>query len=58
MMGFCDAVASDGPYASNLNLASFLAENHTNISSLNFLTGRMLFLKPNQQCQSTEGTIN
>jgi len=25
-------------------------------SSLNFSTGRMLFLTPNQQCQSTEGT--
>jgi len=29
-------------------------DNHTNTSSLNF-TGLMLFLTPNQQCQSTEG---
>jgi len=29
--------------------------NHTNTSSLNF-TGWMLFLMPNQQHQSTEGT--
>ena len=28
----------------------------SNTSSLNFFTGRMLFLMPNQQCQSTEGT--
>jgi len=30
--------------------------NHANTSSLNFL-GQMLFLAPNQQCQSTEGII-
>jgi len=29
-------------------------DNHTNIPSL---TGRMLFLTPNQQCQSTEGSL-
>jgi len=28
--------------------------NHTNSSSLIVFTGRMLFLTPNQQCQSTE----
>ena len=33
---------------------SLQADNHTNTSSLT-LTGRMLFLTPNQQCQSTEG---
>ena len=33
---------------------SLQTENHTNTSSLNF-TGRMLFLMPNQQCQSTSG---
>jgi len=30
-------------------------DNHTNTSSLNVFTGRMLFLTPNQQRQSTEG---
>jgi len=35
---------------------SFQADNHTNTLSL--ITGRMLFLTPNQQCQSTEGTDN
>jgi len=30
--------------------------NHANTSSLNFL-GQMLFLAPNQQCQSTEGIM-
>ena len=29
--------------------------NHASTSSLNFFTDRMLFLTPNQQCQSTEG---
>ena len=33
---------------------SLQTDNHTNTSSLNF-TGRVLFLTPNQQCQSTEG---
>jgi len=35
---------------------SLQTENHTNTLSLNFFTGRMFFLMPNQQCQSTEGT--
>jgi len=35
---------------------SIQTENHTNTSSLSFFTGRMLFLTPNQQCQSTEGS--
>jgi len=30
-------------------------DNHTNTSSLIF-TGRMLFLTPSQQCQSTDGS--
>jgi len=34
---------------------AFETDNHTNTSSLKFITGRMLFLMPNQQCQSTEG---
>jgi len=29
--------------------------NQTSISSLNIFTDQMLFLTPNQQCQSTEG---
>ena len=35
---------------------SLLTDNHTNTSSLNVFTGRMLFLTPNQQRQSTEGS--
>ena len=35
-------------------VASATPDNHTNTSSHNF-TGRMLFMTPNQQCQSTEG---
>jgi len=31
-------------------------DNHTNTSSVNF-TGWMLFVTPNQQCQSIEGTV-
>jgi len=34
---------------------SLKRDNHTNTSSLNFFTGRMLFLMPNQQCRSIEG---
>jgi len=30
-------------------------DNHASIPSLSFFTGRMPFLPPNQQCQSTEG---
>jgi len=33
---------------------SLQTDNHTSTPSLNF-TGWMLFLTPNQQCQSTEG---
>ena len=31
-------------------------DNHASTSPLSFFTGRMPFLPPNQQCQSTEGT--
>jgi len=48
------AVASAGPYAS-LHL---IPDNHANIPPLSFFTGRMPFLPPNQQLQSTEGCIN
>jgi len=34
MLGFCDAVASSGPYAINVPLLQ--TDNHTNTSSLNF----------------------
>jgi len=34
---------------------SLQRNNHTNVSSVNFSTDRMLFLTPNQQCHSTEG---
>jgi len=48
------AVASAGLYAS-LHL---IPDNHTNIPPLSFFfTGPMPFLPPNQQRQSTEGTI-
>jgi len=30
-------------------------DNHTSTPPLSFFTGRMPFLPPNQQCQSTEG---
>ena len=47
------AVASAGPYASNLHLAIDRSP-HQHLKS-NFM-GRMLFLTPNQQCQSTVST--
>ena len=34
-----------------------IPDNHANIPPLSFFTGRMPFLPPNQQCQSTEGTV-
>ena len=46
------AVASAGPYAS-LHLA--LDRHHASTPPLSFFTGRMPFLPPNQQRQSTEG---
>jgi len=44
-------MASAGLYAS-LHL---IPDNHANIPPLSFFTGRMPFLPPNQQRQSTEG---
>jgi len=35
---------------------SLRTDNHASTSSLNFFTGWMLVLTPNQQCQSTEGS--
>ena len=55
MMGFWDAVASAGPIQTIYTLLQ--TDNHTNNPSLNFFTCPMLFLMPNQQCQSTEGTM-
>jgi len=34
---------------------SLQTDNHVNTSPLSFITGRMPFLPPNQQHQSTEG---
>ena len=36
---------------------SLQTDNHANTSPLSFFTGRMPFLLPNQQRQSTEGTL-
>jgi len=36
---------------------SLQTDNHTSTSRLSFFTGRMPFLSPNQQHQSTEGTL-
>ena len=55
-MGFWDTVASAGPYANNLHLASD-RQSHQHLIAQIF-TGRMLFPTPNQQCQSTEGIIS
>jgi len=34
---------------------SHQTDNHASTQPLSFFTGRMPFLPPNQQCQSTEG---
>ena len=36
---------------------SLQIDNHASAPPLKFFTGRMLFLPPNQQCQSTEGKV-
>jgi len=36
---------------------SLQTDNHASTPPLSFFTGRMLFLPPNQQCQSTEGDV-
>jgi len=36
---------------------SLQTDNHANTSPISFFTGRMPFLPPNQQHQSTEGNI-
>ena len=51
-MGSGDAVTSAGPYANNLHLAP----DTTPTPHHSTFIGRMLFLMPNQQCFSTEGT--
>ena len=53
MVGFWEAVASAGPRANNLHLATDIT---TATPRRAIFTGRMLFLTPNQRCQSTEGT--
>ena len=47
-------MASAGPYANHLHLAP-ASQPHQHLLITQFFTGRMLFLMPNQQCQSTEG---
>jgi len=37
---------------------SLQTDNHASTSLLKFFTGRMPFLPPNQQCQSTEGNLS
>jgi len=45
--GICWAIYKSAPHA----------DNHANIPPLSFFTGRMPFLTPNQQRQSTEGKL-
>jgi len=42
-------------YKSFALCTSLQTDNHASTSSLNFFTGRMLFMTPNQKCQRTEG---
>jgi len=49
------AVVSAGPYANSLHLT--LQKQPRQHLITQFLTGRMLFLATNQQCQSTVGNI-
>jgi len=51
------AVPSAEPYANICTLLMLQTDNHASTLSLNFFAGQMLFLMPNQQCQSTEGNF-
>jgi len=51
-MRFWNAVASAGQYAPCSRQITTPTSHHSTF------TGRMLFLTPNQQCQSTEGTVS
>ena len=53
-----ETVASAGPYAHMQVCTSLQTDNHASTPPLRFFTGRMPFLSPNQQCQSTEGKLN
>ena len=53
-MGFWDAVASAGPYAKQSAHRS--RQTTTPTPRHLIFTGRLLFLTPNQQCQSSEAT--
>jgi len=54
-MGFLDAVSSAGHMQTICT--SLQTDNHASTPSLNIIfTGRELFLMPNKQRQSTEGT--
>jgi len=55
-MGFGDAVASAGPHAKKP--APYLRQITIQTPHCSIFTGRMLFLTPIQQCQSTEGIIS
>ena len=37
---------------------SLQTDNHASTSSLSCFTGRMLFLTPNQQCQSNKNSVS
>jgi len=44
--------------AGAISRAKLQSNRHHQQTSIQFFTGRMTFLSPNQQCQSTEGEIN
>ena len=52
-MGFWDGNGISWKICKQSICTSLHTDNHTDTQ---FFTGRMLFLTPNQQCQSTEGT--
>jgi len=56
MMGFWDGSGISWTIIMQTICTSLQTDNHTNTSSLSF-AGQILFLTPNQQCQSTEGTV-
>jgi len=58
-LGFTEARDSEWQWhqLGHMQVCTLLqTDNHTSTPPLKFFTGRMPFLPPNQQCQSTEGT--
>jgi len=53
-----DGSGGDNWTTGAISCAELQTNNHHQQTNIQFFTGRMPFLLPNQQCQSTEGKIS